>query len=492
MPQSGTLARTAPAWIAGIGAPFLLLIRPDFVEPAAAWLFVLTIWAGLFATFLYLRSDDQAPLPLLPLSALFYVVFFALPPFVIEREWWSRAGTAEEPYGVAFATITTYTATLVLAGVVAMLACYYGSRHWMGRLPRLRLPPVTSPGRLRAVLWLLAAAHIVFLYVPELRSMSSVAQAMTPIGYTSVGMLFVLWYRGHLTDVEKAVYWGLVTPLLVLVYVYDGLITPVLLLFTFLTSLYWYVKRRLAMIVLVTAFAVLYIFPVLKLSNIFITEQSAQFETRVTEKVDALGLAALLLSDAAQGRKQDPAVQAVAGKNVVAPILRRMSLVVLLQYAVNMTPEPIPYLGGATLGNLATNFIPRFLWPGKPSETLGQWFGHKYRILTPGDTITSINLPWLVEFYINFGAWGVVLGMALVGAFLALLEQVFLRPDMTDVEIVAGWALVFRFFYQESNISLMVGGFVPQVVFLTVLLYAALRLIGPAPRHRRPADTPPT
>jgi NhaP-type Na+/H+ and K+/H+ antiporter len=116
------------------------------------------------------------------------------------------------------------------------------------------------------------------------------------------------------------------------------------------------------------------------------------------------------------------------------------------------------------------------LWKDKPVETLGQWFGHKYRILDPEDAITSINLPWIVEFYVNFGPLGVVIGMAAVGALMALLEQFFLQPGMTEVEVIAGWALLFRLFYQESNVSLMVGGLLPQMIFLGVLLFIALRL----------------
>jgi hypothetical protein len=126
---------------------------------------------------------------------------------------------------------------------------------------------------------------------------------------------------------------------------------------------------------------------------------------------------------------------------------------------------------------LATNLVPRFLWKDKPAETLGQWFGHEYRILEPDDSITSINLPWIVEFYVNFGPLGIMIGMAVVGIMMALLERFFLNPDMTEVEVIAGWALLFRLFYQESNVSLMLGGLLLQVIFMGVLLFVVLRFL---------------
>jgi hypothetical protein len=108
-----------------------------------------------------------------------------------------------------------------------------------------------------------------------------------------------------------------------------------------------------------------------------------------------------------------------------------------------------------------------------------QWFGHRYRILNPDDQRTSINLPWLVEFYINFGLAGVLIGMLLVGAAMSVLEWGLLRANMTDVELLSGWSLLFPLVYQESNISLTVGGLVQQTIFLFALVYLMLRLSQP-------------
>lgn len=458
---------------AAAAAPGLLALRPDFVQPFAAWLFIATIWVGLGIAYLYLRDARRSPLPLLPLTGLFYVIFFALPPFLIERDWWSTGGTIERPTGIAFESITVETAALVLAALVALTLGYHGARVPVRRVPHVRFAGPVSWLRLRILLWVCAVAYIGYLYFPVARTSSSLTQAMTPLGLFAVGLLFVAWHRGHLSVGEKIAYWAILIPLVFLIHVYDGLITPIILLFFFLVTLYWYASHRAGVVLTIVLCAALYIFPVLKLSNFFIVENSPAVTSRVSDKMGAIGLAALLFSDITRQQQAPPTI---AQKNVVPPLLRRLALVVLLQYCVDQTPEHIPYLEGETLRNLMTNLVPRVFWPNKPPEVLGQWFGHHYRILGDADTVTSVNLPWLIEFYINFGPLGVVVGMAIVGVFLALLERVLLNPAMTDLEIVAGWALTFRFFYQESNLSLMLGGLITQAVFFLGFVWLAVRL----------------
>lgn len=472
---------------AAAATPLLWFAKPDFVESGATWLLIATIWVGLVPWHLHLRGSRPLALPFLPLVTMFYIVFFALPPFVIEPAWWAgTAGTADDPYGVNFHTITTFTAALVLIGVAAIVGTYYALQPALRALPvSLRLPRDVPWPRVSIVLWVISAAHVVFLYLPVLRANSSLSQIMTPLGFFAVGSLFVAWQKGRLRDAEKLAYWVVLIPLQVLVHVYEGLITPIILLFLFLLTLYWSLSRKLGVVMLLAFFFALYIFPILKLSNLFIVENSPTVMSRVSDKISAVGMATILFSEGT-GRDQHHLLDAVAGKNVIAPIVRRISLIVLLQYCVDQTPAQIPFLGGETLKNLLTNPVPRFLWKEKPTEVMGQWFGHKYRILTPADDRTSINLPWIVEFYINFGWVGVALGMAVVGGLLALLERMLLRPEMSELEVLAGWALLFRLFYQESNLSLMLGGFILQVVSVLALLYAILWIVAriPSPATR--------
>lgn len=74
---------------------------------------------------------------------------------------------------------------------------------------------------------------------------------------------------------------------------------------------------------------------------------------------------------------------------------------------VGFVPEKLDYLRGASFFNLLTQPIPRFLWPGKPTEIAAEIFDS----LWPRGTAT----PFWSLFYVNFGPPGIVLGMMLFG-----------------------------------------------------------------------------
>jgi hypothetical protein len=162
--------------------------------------------------------------------------------------------------------------------------------------------------------------------------------------------------------------------------------------------------------------------------------------------------------------------------NMFGGLANRLSMINFLSRVVSMTPSTIPYWGGYTYRSLFTKFIPRFLWPGKPQELTGNEFGHRYGFLDEADDTTSLNLPWIVELYANFGTWGILLGMGMFGLLLAFLNQLFNQPHMNPVEFVYGTSLVFGLFYQESSFALVIGG----VFLLSITLYTLLKLASEA------------
>jgi hypothetical protein len=138
-------------------------------------------------------------------------------------------------------------------------------------------------------------------------------------------------------------------------------------------------------------------------------------------------------------------------------VLRRISTIRLLDRVVTETPARVPFFNGETLRPLLFAPIPRFLWPDKPRENIGNRIGHLYHILSPGDSTTSINLPWIVEFYINFGLKGAVLGLGLVGFVLGGLAWIGTVGARSAILPIFTIGILLPLSYQESNISLMVG-----------------------------------
>lgn len=155
--------------------------------------------------------------------------------------------------------------------------------------------------------------------------------------------------------------------------------------------------------------------------------------------------------------------------------LNRLGHVAYFAFVLERTPEVVPYWGGQTYSYFLSAFVPRALWPEKPSAAFGNDFGHRYQLLARGVYDTSINLPWLVEFFVNFGPVAVPLGMALIGLAVRLLVQKVSNPAANDCEYVLGLTLCFQLFWAESNLAIMWGGLLQTALVLYVVLSVAAR-----------------
>jgi hypothetical protein len=115
-------------------------------------------------------------------------------------------------------------------------------------------------------------------------------------------------------------------------------------------------------------------------------------------------------------------------------------------------------------------WIPRFIWPEKPREDLGNRWAHFYGLLDAADFSTSINLPWLPEFYINYGLTGIVLGMFAVGLAFAFLNQWVCNAPSGLAEYGFGFVLAQNVFFVESHLSIMAGATIIAAISLFVLV----------------------
>lgn len=407
---------------------------------AADALFASAAIVAIIPSFLFAAGRRNSSFPVLALTGLFYAIFFAIPPFLISRAWYSKSSEYSGP-GIYFEIFDSRTGIIVLGGILALIGSYW----CLSRLlpSQLRLPqvaPIRNRRRLWLFLWLAALAHTAFLYVPRLNATSSLAQAMEPLGLFALGMLFVEMMRGRLDKTSTAALIVLAIPTTIAGYARTELVTPAILLIIYLTTLFIFAGGRLRYAVAFMAMCVVFVFPVLKMPRL---------------------LTELPTASAAEYNNIN---------SIPANVIRRIALVSTLQRVVELTPHTVPFWGGATFANLVTNPVPRFLWHDKPKEVMGQTFGHRYRLIDDRDMNTSMNLPWLIEFYVNFGLPGVFIGMALAGGMMAALEWLLLRDALPDVQIVAGWALVFPLTYQASNVSLMLGGLPSQAIFMALVV----------------------
>jgi hypothetical protein len=147
------------------------------------------------------------------------------------------------------------------------------------------------------------------------------------------------------------------------------------------------------------------------------------------------------------------------------------------------TPTVVPYWQGATYVDLYWSLIPRFLYPDKPGKILGQDFGHRYGLLDKFDKTTSYNLPQLVEFYANFGIWGVAIGMLLLGVAQRVLYHILTAPDADASIPLLATIILAHCCNIESDLSAVYGG-----LFLNIIAIIAILAVLRARRVHMPLD----
>jgi hypothetical protein len=147
----------------------------------------------------------------------------------------------------------------------------------------------------------------------------------------------------------------------------------------------------------------------------------------------------------------------------------RSALMDLFANVARRSPSEIPYWGGETYSTLTTSMIPRFLWPDKPVKVLGQAFGHRYSFIHASNKSTAINLPIMVEFFVNFGGVGVLVGMAIVGFIYRILDALVNRPGQSPLVSMIGVVILLPLLLIESDFSLVFGGLILTGVAFTII-----------------------
>lgn len=395
-----------------------------------------------------LDRREAALMPLMPLHGLFYALTFGLPVFSSLTVW-----------RISDSDAITDTLVLTILGLICLYVGYYASRRHFSRLRPIQfLNDVPNRQQIRLA-WILYGMYLLLQFFPELTSLPSVGQLSAPLGYLSIGILFMLALNKalpieHLFLLTAAIGFTLIIKLL------SGSLAGPLFLLVFLGILYWNKKRTIPRHLIMIGVLIAILLNPVKSAYRDLTWHSDPASQSYLDK-------ALLFYQVTEDYYTGNDVFSLVSED--AGTINRIAHISLFAYVINMTPEPVPYWLGGSYETLLTSFIPRMIWPDKPQATIGQEFGHRYYLLGKGDKATSFNLPWLPEFYANFGTFGVLGGMFAVGMLFRFLVQKFNAPISRSIEYVLGITITFSLFYAESNFALMVGG-----MFLTYLTFVVL------------------
>jgi hypothetical protein len=171
----------------------------------------------------------------------------------------------------------------------------------------------------------------------------------------------------------------------------------------------------------------------------------------------------------------------------------RLNQNVFVGAAVSQLHESQTYAYGETLRQALLALVPRVLWPEKPvfggsGNLVREYTGFRF---SEG---TSVGVGQVLEFYINFGTVGVVVGFLVFGVVMALIDAIARRQLIAD-----NWQ-GFVLWYLVGISCLQVGGSLVEVfgsagasVAVAVLLnqFILTRWQKQPARRRLSLPTPP-
>jgi len=120
-----------------------------------------------------------------------------------------------------------------------------------------------------------------------------------------------------------------------------------------------------------------------------------------------------------------------------------------------------------------SRFVPRFIWPNKPSVNYNK-IGRDADILNPDDYSTAISLTLIGGLIMDYGTYGVIAGMFLVGILLRMLWQwLVIRPMGNTFTFAVYSALIYRFIFPDDLYGILHG-----VLSFVIYTYFLARLVN--------------
>jgi hypothetical protein len=287
------------------------------------------------------------------------------------------------------------------------------------------------------------------------------------IVYLTIGAFFVGFIKRQNSLIENVIFFLLLIYVVILQLI-TGLIFAIVFFAVFLTAIFLIYGRgnsrgsvlMITMITFVGSFSILF-------SEVkFDYRVQAESLSSVEERVD-------LISDLILNRREEKLNYLSFENDIRETTAWRLSYSLsALSLVYSKTPSTINYWYGLSYFPILTKFVPRILWRNKPTEDMGQTFGHKYMILDEKDKTTSMNTPMIAESYMNFGFVGVILIMIVFSFLLVKVLSINnLKSDLSnnllDNLVIAQFTVIC--IQTESNFSMLLGKIITLLLISVVL-----------------------
>ncbi len=136
---------------------------------------------------------------------------------------------------------------------------------------------------------------------------------------------------------------------------------------------------------------------------------------------------------------------------------------------VDRVGDDVDYLYGSSIAGLFIAPVPRLIWPEKPIVRAGPFVAQE---LMNFQSTAGVPPGVVGELYLNFGWFGILIGMPLIGMLMAYLWHLHKRSDNRDLSII-------RYaFYMISFVYLFTVEFTAASI-IAIKFIIAMRLIEP-------------
>lgn len=423
-------------------------------------------------------KGDRDKLPLFALLAALFWLAYSVPFF-----WAKHVVTGV--FGSRVLTEDAITESLYLAifGVVCLwlgmrAAAYF---HW---LPNVRKDVSNSPNRLNYLRAIFVFGTLVKVFVPITAFGSGARQIVSSfeniVPVVAFAIFFRYYLRGRILQFDK-----------LLIYVYaiisvvagisSGWLGSVVSIGLVCTVVYIYERRKFPVMAALLVLPVILFFQPAKSAfreRYWRGESSDTPTERATfwlENSWQLWNQAFMNLDGEQLRELSDAT------------LNRLSLLQQTAHVMELTPSKVPYQYGSLYSYIAVTFVPRFLWPDKPSvNDANRWYQVSYGLTDPHQLSTvSIAVGTVAESYINFGWFGPVLIIFPLGIFLGSFERIFLHTDSSLLLSCVGAVLIPQLLAIEAQMAEYVAGLVQQIILVLLVLVPTLEARAQKKEFRR-------
>lgn len=223
---------------------------------------------------------------------------------------------------------------------------------------------------------------------------------------------------------------------------------------------HYYVKRlRFTAIVAALAISVFIVYPVGQIYRATIA---------ATPNATIKDVPTLISTSASQLPMSDPTTYE---QFAVDAHFERMNLASVLSALRSTVPDQMEFKFGATFLPAVTSFIPRLVWPDKPTFQYYNEVGRATGLLAPTNYDTSVVYTSMGELYLDFGDLGVILGMLLYGLIYRRLHRTLVTTQLNPTSIYLYTFLLLPFVTVETPLGQGIPGAVRAAVAGLLVLW---------------------